>query len=88
MKKQFFFDTSAIIKLYHEEERSDKLSSMINMHDPLIIISDLTTIEFVSGFAKKVKTKQISQNTFKAVVSLFENDVLKFKNKPINLIEI
>ena len=61
MKPVIFFDTSAIIKLYHDEDGTDDVLSIINSYDPLILVSDLTQIEFVSAFAKKVRTKEITE---------------------------
>ncbi|KPA16895.1 hypothetical protein MHK_002901 [Candidatus Magnetomorum sp. HK-1] len=61
MKPIIFFDTSAIIKLYHDEDGTDDVLSIINSYDPSILISDLTKIEFVSAFAKKVRTNEITE---------------------------
>ena len=75
MIKRFFFDTSALIKLYHEETGTNKLDSLIESENPVIVISDLTIIEMISALAKKVRMKVIVKDTFIEVVSDFENDL-------------
>jgi len=37
MMRRFFFDTSALIKLYHEETGTEKLDSLIEAENPVII---------------------------------------------------
>ena len=49
MSKRYFFDTSALIKLYHNETGTDTLNNLIASDDPDIVISDLTVIEMISA---------------------------------------
>jgi len=74
-----FFDTSAMIKLYHDEDGTEETLSIINTHNPIILISDLTKIEFISAFAKKVRTNEITKDDFQEIVLLFENDTKKYE---------
>ena len=55
MSKRYFFDTSALIKLYHHETGTSYLIDLVNLDNPNIIISELTVIEMISAFAKKVR---------------------------------
>ncbi|QTA80893.1 PIN domain-containing protein [Desulfonema limicola] len=71
MNKRYFFDTSALIKLYHDETGTEDLSNMIDDEYPDIVISDLTTIEIVSAFAKKVRMNEISKDIFEEVMIAF-----------------
>lgn len=84
MSRRFFIDTSALIKLYHEENGTDRLSRLINSEDPVIVISYLTVIEMVSALAKKVRTGEIDGHIFNEAVSNFENDVSNFEVTVIN----
>ena len=78
MNKHFFFDTSALVKLYHEEAGTEKVSSLIISENPVIIISDITIIEMISAFAKKVRTNEIDVHIFNEAIVSFENDLLNF----------
>ncbi len=53
-----FFDTSALVKLYHKEDGSDYLADFLNQNkdDLVITISDISKIEFHSAFLKRVRT--------------------------------
>lgn len=84
MSRRFFIDTSALIKLYHEENGTGRLTRLIVSDDPIIVISDLTIIEMVSALAKKVRTGEISEHIFNEAVSNFENDVSNFEVTDIN----
>jgi predicted nucleic acid-binding protein len=96
LSPRFFFDTSALIKLYHEEDGTAMLDQLLLEHQPVIIISDLSIIEMVSAFAKKVRVHAITEETFKQVVAAFEKDVLVFeviyldqavKNRAVDLLK-
>lgn len=78
MRKQFFLDTSSLVKLYHEETGTEALNSLINKEDPAIVISDITVIEMISAFAKKVRTGEIDEPLFNEVVVAFESDLPLF----------
>ena len=77
---RLFFDTSALIKLYHQEEGTDVVDELLLQDQPVIVvISDLTLIEMVSAFAKKVRTQAITKVAFTMVVTAFEKDVRVFE---------
>ena len=78
MSTRCYFDTSALIKLYHDETGTDDLSDMIASENPDIVISDLTTIEMVSALAKKVRMNDIDKHIFQKVVLAFESDIQFF----------
>lgn len=52
-----FLDTSALVKLYHEEAGTDNLTEFLEKHsgDLILTISDLTIIEFHSAILKSVR---------------------------------
>ena len=78
MSKCFFFDTSALVKLYHEEAGTDELNSLIILENPVIVVSDIAIIEMTSAFAKKVRTGEIAIDLFDEAVLAFENDLSYF----------
>ena len=93
-----YLDTSALIKLYHEESGTENLIKLIHQSadDLIITIADITLIEFHSALLKRVRTKEIPLNTVKKVFELFQNDLKVFnvivvdedvKNLSIRLID-
>ncbi len=78
MTPYFFLDTSALVKLYHEENGTAELSELINRESPVIVISDITVIEMISAFSKKVRTREIDVPTFHEAIRAFEGDIVHF----------
>ena len=78
MKKCFFFDTSGLVKLYHEETGTEKLTEIIALENPVIVISDIAVVEMISALAKKVRTVEIDPPSFKEAVLAFESDLSDF----------
>jgi len=52
----YFFDSSALVKLYHAERGSDRISAIFDEPDRRIMISRLAGVEFHSALALKVRT--------------------------------
>lgn len=76
---KIFLDTSALIKLYHQESGTQEIESLFNNFKiTAIYLSELAKIEFTSTIWKKVRTKEISENTAKITIALFETDFDKF----------
>ncbi len=59
MRKHYFFDTSALVKLYHEEQGTDTFDNIIQSENPVIVISNIAIIEIVSAFLKKTRMQII-----------------------------
>lgn len=79
MTPRFFFDTSVLIKLYHEENGTAILDQLLKEQQPIIVISDLSIVEMISALARKVRTQDITPETFEQVVTAFEKDVPAFE---------
>jgi len=59
---QYFFDTSAVIKIYHQETGSDRILPLFQGGEA-IVISELSKVEFVSTLHKKLRTGEITADT-------------------------
>ena len=73
-----FLDTSTLVKLYHKENKSEKIIESLQSVNKLYL-SELAKLEFRSALWKKVRTKEIEEGKAKTVISLFENDTDKFE---------
>jgi uncharacterized protein len=70
---QYFFDTSALVKIYHQEMGSDRILPLYQ-GDETIVISELSKVEFVSTIHKKLRTGEITTDTLDAVKNRFLAD--------------
>ena len=52
----YFFDSSALVKLYHPERGSERIAALFDEPGRQIIVSRLAAVEFHSALALKVRT--------------------------------
>lgn len=70
---QYFFDTSAIVKLYHQETGSDVVFPLYKTRES-IMISELSKVELLSTIHKKLRTGEITIDILEAVRDRFLAD--------------
>ncbi|HLP48239.1 MAG TPA: type II toxin-antitoxin system VapC family toxin [Candidatus Deferrimicrobium sp.] len=58
----YFFDTSALVKLYHNEKGTDKVLGIYKSRDK-ITISELARVEFYSTIYRKYRDEEIELKT-------------------------
>ena len=56
----FFLDSSALIKLYHNEPGTERVDHLFAATDTTLVISELTAVEMYSALARKVRTGEIT----------------------------
>ena len=72
-----FLDTSALVKLYHEEDSSLEIENEISKVEE-IYLSGIAELEFRSAVWKKVRTKEIDEIVANTVIEAFEDDFDKY----------
>jgi predicted nucleic acid-binding protein len=72
---RYFFDTSALVKNYHAESGSQEIQRILAESDSEFLISRLTTVEMLSGFASKVRTGVFTSTDFGILRRRFLGDV-------------
>ena len=71
----YFFDSSALIKLYHPELGSQQIAAMFGGPDRRIIVSRLAGVELHSALALKTRTGHLDRERSAALRIRFLNDV-------------
>lgn len=74
MIRRYFFDTTALVKLYHQEKGTEALEHLISASDTCIVIADICLIEIISALATKVRMGLIDHDVFEAALNCFIND--------------
>jgi len=77
VSRSFFLDTSALIKLYHQEIGTEQVEAIFQQEDNLLLISEFAGVELYSTFARKVRTKEISLQAQKEAQQNFEEDCVQ-----------
>ena len=67
---RYFLDTSALVKLYHDEAGSDRLDELLGREDRMVV-SAVTRIEFSSAVLRKVRIEEIRAEIAEKVVASF-----------------
>ncbi len=76
-----FFDSSALVKLYHREAGTDAVEEIVDSSDGQIRISRLTPAEIASAFAIKVRTGTINREEAQLLHHRFRTDIAAGKLK-------
>ncbi len=79
MSTRYFLDTSALVKLYHEEAGTDLLDERVSETGSTIVISALSKVELMSALARRVRLGELTQTQFTEAIELFENDLSSFE---------
>ncbi len=72
---RYFFDSSALAKLYQPEAGSAKVEAVFREADRTIIISRLTVVEINSVFARRVRMGDLTAADAASLRNHFLNDV-------------
>ena len=78
-----FFDTSALVKFFHEEKGSEVVTRLILSEDNEIWISVLARIEFLSALYRRLRNKEIDDEQLKEATQGFEEQLMLFNVEPI-----
>jgi uncharacterized protein len=70
-----FFDSSALVKLYHPEAGTPAVDQIVNATDNLVRVSRLTVSELTSAFAIKVRTRSMSREDADVFLRQFRTDI-------------
>lgn len=72
----YFFDTSALVKRYHEEAGTQAVDEILERDDVDILISSLTVIESVSAFRRKYNRGETSKSEMEQLIAVFFREAL------------
>jgi predicted nucleic acid-binding protein len=75
-----FLDTSAVIKIYHQEKGTAKFSQYLveTSEELFLTASDISKIELHSAFLRRFREEEISHKNLIEVFELFDKDFQKF----------
>ena len=78
-----FFDTSALVKFFHEEEGTDIVSDLILGQHNEVWISELGRLEFISAVFRRFRNKELDTEQLNTAVDSFENQIAGFNVEPL-----
>ena len=75
----YFFDSSALVKLYHPEAGTPAVDQIVNAVGNFVRVSRLTVAELTSAFAIKVRTQSIIREDAEFFLRQFRRDIANGK---------
>ena len=75
----YFFDSSALVKLYHPEVGTPAVDQIVNTADNVVRVARLTIAELTSAFAIKVRTQSIGRDDADVFLRQFRADIASGK---------
>jgi uncharacterized protein len=80
----FFLDTSALIKLYHQEVGTERVEEIFEQTENTLVISELAVVEFYSSLARRVRMREITPEAqAEAIQNLDKDCVQRFVVDPL-----
>lgn len=73
----YLFDTSALVKRYHQEIGTENVDEIFDAEERMIIISNLSVSEFVSAINRKKIENAITEEDLNLVLSRFFTDIME-----------
>ncbi len=71
----FYFDTSALLPYYREENTSLEVQTLLSQIQPPVLLSDLTRVEMASAIARWTRMKEIGEPQAALIENTFEQDI-------------
>ena len=78
-----FFDTSALVKFFHQEKGTDVVVSLIADTGNEVWVSELVRLEFVCALHRRFRMKEINHEELNQVFHGFSEEYSKFNTKKI-----
>lgn len=78
-----FFDTSALVKYFHEEYGTKLVTELINSNDNKIWVLDLFRLEFISALYRRFRNREIDETMLSEAIEGFEETLAYFTIEPL-----
>lgn len=80
---KLFFDTSALVKFFHEEEGTQNVTGLINSEENEIWILEIASLEFLSALFRRFRNNEINDEELEVAISSFEEQIDSFNVEPL-----
>lgn len=73
-----FIDTSALVKLFYEEEESDIVTDLITQKENDVWVLETVKIEFYCAIFRRFRNNEINEENLNDAISGFEEELTNF----------
>lgn len=78
-----FFDTSALVKYFREEEGTRQVTALIQNPQNTLWIMELARIEFISALFRHYRSGALSEDQLENALKGFDEEYVKFQVEPL-----
>ncbi len=78
-----FFDTSALVKFFHEEEGTERVTNLILDRNNQIWILELAKLEFKSSVFRRFRNRELTEEQLEQALTSFDNQLADFNVEPL-----
>lgn len=78
-----FFDTSALVKLFHDEVGSEAVLALLDRDGPTVVVSELARLEFVTAMHRMVRNREITDAQLVEALAAFDDAWATFRAEPM-----
>lgn len=79
-----FFDTSALVKFFHDEIGTERVTKWIMASEYVIWISELARLEMISALYRRYRNNEISSEKLITATDAFEEQIESFQVEPLS----
>ncbi len=83
-----FFDTSALVKFFHNEEGTEAVTELLNFQENEIWVSELVRLEFVSALHRRFRNREIDENSLNEAIEGFDAEITRFNMEPLSQVVV
>lgn len=78
-----FFDTSALVKFFHDEEGTVSVTQLITDQTNRVWLLELAKLEFISSILRRFRSKEINEEQLVGAVREFDKELQSFHVVPL-----
>jgi uncharacterized protein len=78
-----FMDTSALVKLFHLEEGTERVTVWVEQAEQGVSVLDIAAIEFLSALYRRLRAKEITDIEMQEAVAGFRSQWANFHVEPL-----
>ncbi len=79
----FFFDTSALVKLFHEERGTEEVTELVEQHRGNLWCSALAQVELTSALYKKRRIGDLTKDQLSVALTGVNTELRRFHLEPV-----
>ena len=83
-----FFDTSALVKIFHDEDGSQVIRDLLLDDNNVFWTLDIARIEYYSALFRRLRNKEIKKKNLEIAICGFEKELSNFFQEPTNTLII